>query len=160
VCCIATYAGALLLAWLCDSSSAAQFPLSAWKEAAIHSLIAAWHYLLQAVAVACLFLATKIDSSYHRLESVVHAAYVQLKRFQNKPFDNDYFYTTHDRVRAVKTGRQDVTAATTAAVTAATAPSAGNKLQVHIRSDIHCRRASAPICHFLVASASIAAIAM
>eukprot|EP00775_Hariotina_reticulata_P007092 gene7092-7305_t len=50
-----------------------------------------------AVAVACLFLATKIDSSYHRLESVVHAAYVQLKRFQNKPFDNEYFYTAPDR---------------------------------------------------------------
>ncbi|KAF8058459.1 CYCT1-5 [Scenedesmus sp. PABB004] len=44
-----------------------------------------------AVATACVFLATKIDSSYHRLESVAHAAIRALRDMQGRDMEREYF---------------------------------------------------------------------
>lgn len=46
---------------------------------------------LQALATACVFLATKIDSAYHRLESIVHVSYRALRELYSKPLEPEYY---------------------------------------------------------------------
>jgi hypothetical protein len=46
---------------------------------------------VQAMATACVFLATKIDSSYHRLDSVAHACFRALRAHQQREPEPEYF---------------------------------------------------------------------
>jgi hypothetical protein len=46
---------------------------------------------VQALATACVFLATKVDSAYHRLESVVHVSFRALRASQGRPLEAEYY---------------------------------------------------------------------
>jgi len=71
---------------------------TAWGPA-VHSLLPFRHaYVarlvacpLQAHATACVFLASKIDSVYHRLENIVHTAICELRRLQGRTMEPEYF---------------------------------------------------------------------
>lgn len=45
----------------------------------------------QAHAVACLFICQKLDSVYHRLDSIVHSAIVELRKMQKRQMEPEYF---------------------------------------------------------------------
>ena len=45
----------------------------------------------QAVATACIFLASKVDSVYHRLDNICHTAICELRRAQNRSMEPEYF---------------------------------------------------------------------
>lgn len=47
--------------------------------------------ILQALATACVFLATKMDSTYHSLMNITHVSYRALREKQARPFDQEYF---------------------------------------------------------------------
>lgn len=42
-------------------------------------------------AVACVFMSQKLDSVYHRLESVVHSSIVELRKMQQRQMEPEYF---------------------------------------------------------------------
>jgi hypothetical protein len=43
------------------------------------------------MATACVFLATKIDSAYHRLDSVAHACFRALRAHQQREPEPEYY---------------------------------------------------------------------
>lgn len=48
-------------------------------------------WLRQAHAVACLFVCQKLDSVYHRLETLTHAAFRVLRQMQKRQLEPEYF---------------------------------------------------------------------
>jgi hypothetical protein len=41
--------------------------------------------------VACLYIVLKADSVYHRLDSIVHSAIVELRKMQQRQMEPEYF---------------------------------------------------------------------
>jgi hypothetical protein len=62
-------------------------------SAAAAALLPSWmrRHAIQAHAVACVFMSQKLDSVYHRLESVVHSSIVELRKMQQRQMEPEYF---------------------------------------------------------------------
>lgn len=65
------------------------------QASACLAIIVHWHRRrsarAQALATACVFLATKIDSAYHRLDSVAHACFRALRALQQREPEPEYY---------------------------------------------------------------------
>lgn len=76
-----------------------QPPCACWlgTRAHLHAPLSALYLLhllgwrVQAVATACVFVASKLDSVYHRLENIVHTSICELRRAQQRSMEPEYF---------------------------------------------------------------------